>query len=66
MALRDQHAATRLNGLRPGLTGERAAGIIWTVSAQANYDSLVRARAWTHQEYRDWLADTLIAHLLPA
>lgn len=79
MALRDQHATTRLNGLRrfaallaergglrPGLTVERAADIIWTVCAQANYDSLVRARAWTHQDYQAWLTVTLAAHLLPA
>ncbi|MBA3339913.1 MAG: TetR/AcrR family transcriptional regulator [Geodermatophilaceae bacterium] len=78
-ALRDQHAEFRLNGLRrfaallaergglrPGLTVDRAADIIWTVCAQANYDSLVTARGWTHDEYRDWLTDTLATHLLPA
>ena len=78
-ALRDQQAEFRLNGLRrfaallaergalrPGLTVDRAADIIWTVCAQANYESLVRARGWSHDEYRDWLTDTLAAHLLPA
>lgn len=77
-ALRDQHAQTRLNGLRrfaallaergalrPGVTVDRAADIIWTVCAQANYDSLVTARGWTHEAYRDWLTETLAAHLLP-
>lgn len=75
--LRDRHAAQRLDGLRrfaallaergalrPGLDVERAADILWTVCAQANYDSLVTARGWTPEEYRDWLADTLIAALL--
>lgn len=78
LALRDQNAETRLHGLRrfaalldergslrPGLTVDRAADIIWTVCAQANYDSLVRTRGWTHEEYQAWLADTLVAHLLP-
>jgi len=76
-ALRDQHAEFRLTGLRrfaallaergglrPGLTVDRATDIIWTVCAQANYDSLVRARGWSHDEYRAWLTDTLTAHLL--
>lgn len=49
--------------LRPDLPADRAADIIWTVCAQANYDSLVTARGWTHDEYRDWLTDAL-AHAL--
>lgn len=76
--LRERHAAQRLNGLRrfaallaergalrPGLSVDRAADIIWTVCAQANYDSLVTARGWTPVEYRDWLAETLAGSLLP-
>jgi hypothetical protein len=75
--LRERHATQRLDGLRrfaallaesgalrPGLTVERAADIIWTVCAQANYDSLVTARGWTPAEYRDWLAETLASSLL--
>jgi len=50
--------------LRPGLSADRAADIIWTVCAQANYDSLVTARGWTPAEYRDWLAETLANGLL--
>lgn len=77
VALRDQHAAQRLAGLRrfaallaergalrPELSAERAADILWTVCASANYDSLVGARGWTDEEYRDWLAETLSACLL--
>lgn len=37
---------------------------VWTVCAQANYDSLVTARGWTPAEYRDWLAETLAGSLL--
>ncbi len=76
--LRSQHAAQRLTGLRrfagllaergalrPGLSAGRAADILWALCAQANYDSLVTERGWTHQQYRDWLADALAAALLP-
>jgi AcrR family transcriptional regulator len=75
--MRDRHSAQRLDGLRsfatllaergalrPGLSVDRAADIIWTVCAQANYDSLVTARGWTPAEYRDWLAETLADSLL--
>jgi AcrR family transcriptional regulator len=51
--------------LRPDLTAERAAHLIATVCAQANYDSLVTTLGWTHDEYRDWLGRVLIASLLP-
>lgn len=77
VALREQHAAQRLDGLRRfaallaergelrrGLGADRAADILWTVCAQATYDSLVTARGWTAEEYRDWLADTLAHSLL--
>jgi AcrR family transcriptional regulator len=50
--------------LRDGMSVERAADILWTVCAQANYDSLVRARGWSEDDYRTWLADTLTAALL--
>lgn len=76
--LRQQHADQRLTGLRrfadllatrgalrPELTAELAADIIWTLCAQANYDSLVTSRGWTHEQYRDWLTDMLAAALLP-
>lgn len=76
--LRERHAAQRLTGLgrfaqllaergalRPGLTIDRAADILWTVCAQANYESLVTHRDWTPQEYQDWIADTLAHALLP-
>jgi AcrR family transcriptional regulator len=77
MALRKQHAAQRLNGLRrfaallaergalhPGMSVDRAADLIWTICAQANYDALVTSRGWSHQDYREWLADTLSHALL--
>jgi AcrR family transcriptional regulator len=76
-ALRDRHARQRRTGMRalaglladrgalnPGLSVDRAADILWTLCAQANYDALVTGCGWTHTEYRDWLAETLARALL--
>ena len=57
-------ALAATGALRPGLNAERAGDLIWTICAQANYDALVTALGWSHQEYRDWLSDTLAASLL--
>ena len=75
--LQAEHAEQRLQGmlrfagrlteqgrLRPGLSRQRAADIIWTLCAQANFDALVGERGWTHREYEEWLADQLAAALL--
>jgi AcrR family transcriptional regulator len=55
--------------LRPGLTAERAADVIWTLCAQATFDALVGERGWTPREYEAWLAellaDALLARELP-
>jgi len=51
--------------LRADLSADRAADVVWTLCAQANYDALVGHRGWDPREYRDWLGDTLIAALLP-
>jgi len=51
--------------LRPGLTVERAADIIWTLQAPDVYTALVAKRGWLPEEYRDWLAETLASALLP-
>lgn len=50
--------------LRPGLTAERAADLLWTVCAQANYDALVLDRGWSAEDYRAWLTETLQHALL--
>ncbi|NEK60470.1 TetR/AcrR family transcriptional regulator [Geodermatophilus sabuli] len=76
-ALQDRLTAQRLDGLRrfaqllhdrgalrSGLPADRAADLLWTICAQANYDSLVTRRGWTADEYRTWLGDTLISSLL--
>ena len=48
-----------------GLTAERAGEIVYTMCGQANYEALVTQCGWTRQEYQGWLADTLVAALLP-
>ena len=76
--LRDELAEQRLHGLRdfanllaergalkPGLTVDKARDLIWTLCAQGNYDALVTARGWSHEDYREWLAEALAAALLP-
>jgi hypothetical protein len=77
VALQDRLTAQRLEGLRrfaqllhdrgalrSGLSADRAADLLWTICAQANYDSLVTRRRWTADEYQAWLGDTLISSLL--
>lgn len=75
--LRQRYATRRLEGmrqlaamlaeqgaLRAGLSPQRAADLLVTVCARANYDSLVTERGWTPEEYRDWVADMLVRTLL--
>ena len=77
--LRDRIAAERRHGLRNGLgrmleqrgvlrdgvTAERAGDIVYAVCGQANYVALVGDCGWTEDAYESWLAETLIAALLP-
>src|SRR3954451_2494145 len=77
--LREQIVAERRHGLRAGLgkllhdrgalrsglTAERAGDIVFTVCGQANYEALVNECGWSDREYQDWLAETLVACLLP-
>ncbi|TDD97540.1 TetR/AcrR family transcriptional regulator [Jiangella asiatica] len=51
--------------LRPDVSTDRAADIIWTVCAQSTYDALVLTCGWSHEEYERWIGDTLIHALLP-
>ena len=75
--LREGYAERRLAGMRQlssqladrgalsaALSPERAADILVTVCARANYDSLVTERGWQPTDYRAWLADTLVRTLL--
>jgi AcrR family transcriptional regulator len=51
--------------LRPDLSSRRAADIIWALANEQTYLALVHDRRWSTQDYEDWLADQLIAALLP-
>ena len=50
--------------LRRDLPVDRARDVVWTLCAQANFDALVTTRGWSHDEYRDWLAELLASALL--
>lgn len=51
--------------MRPGLSARRAADIIWTLANERTYLALVRDRRWSTHDYEQWLADQLIAALVP-
>jgi AcrR family transcriptional regulator len=51
--------------LRPDLPSRRAADIMWALANEQTYLALVRDRRWSTHDYEGWLADQLIAALLP-
>lgn len=52
--------------LRAGLSAAEAADVVWTMSSAEVHHLLTVDRGWTTERYEQWLADTLIALLLPA
>ena len=50
--------------LRAGVEVERAADVLWALTSLAVYDLLTGLRAWSDEQYRDWLADALGTLLL--
>ena len=50
--------------LRPGLTVDRAADIVWTLNSTDVYLLLTDGRGWTPEEYERWLGDTWVTLLL--
>jgi AcrR family transcriptional regulator len=57
----DLHAS---NALRPGLTAERAAAVVWALNHPELYRLLVVERGWTPDEHEEFLVDLLCSHLL--
>lgn len=51
--------------LRPGLTVEAAGRTIWVLASPETRQMLEAHGGWSAGDYRKWLADTLIAALLP-
>jgi hypothetical protein len=55
----------RRGDLREGVSAEHAAELLWTYTAPELYELLVRKRGWTPQRFGDFVANALIAALLP-
>jgi TetR/AcrR family transcriptional regulator, regulator of autoinduction and epiphytic fitness len=55
----------RRKQLKPGMTARKAADVIWTIASERTYLALVRDRAWTANSYERWVAEQLVAALLP-
>jgi hypothetical protein len=62
-----RNARTLADGghLRAGITAEHAGEIMWTYSSPELYELLVIGRRWPPQEYGTFIADAMIAALLP-
>jgi AcrR family transcriptional regulator len=61
------NARTLLKGrhLRSGITLEAAADVLWTYSSPELYELLVIRRGWSIERYGRFIADSMIAALLP-
>jgi AcrR family transcriptional regulator len=51
--------------LRPNISTEQAADIMWTYSSPELYDLLVLQRGWSPQRFGRFVAEAMIAALLP-
>lgn len=52
------------NALRPGLTAERAADIMYAITTYDVFRSLIEDRGWTGADAEVWVAETLVQALL--
>ena len=61
------NARTLLNGghLRAGITLDAATDVLWTYSSPQLYELLVIRRGWSVERYGRFIADSMIAALLP-
>lgn len=53
-----------VGALRPELTPERAADVLWLLNSPAVYAQLVRRAGWSPDEYEAWLGDAMVRELL--
>ncbi|MEO3859150.1 helix-turn-helix domain-containing protein [Acrocarpospora sp. B8E8] len=58
-----RHIADKF-GLKPGLSPEEAADILWTFTAPDLVNRLVRRRGWSVDRWEAWLAETMADTLL--
>jgi AcrR family transcriptional regulator len=54
----------RKNALRPGVSVDRAADILWTLNHPNTWQLLVGERGWTPEEYERWSGDAACTQLL--
>jgi AcrR family transcriptional regulator len=57
-------ALKRRKALKPGLSVDRAADVLWTLNHPSVYFLLLAGRGWTEDQYERWLGDITIAELL--
>jgi AcrR family transcriptional regulator len=55
---------SQLGALRPGLSTEAAASVVWSLAQFSSYRFLIDERGWSAGRYRRWLDETLAAALL--
>jgi AcrR family transcriptional regulator len=60
------HSLAARGALRPDITEEQAADLLWTMSASEWYRMLVVERGWTAQQYEAWQVASLSSVLLPS
>jgi AcrR family transcriptional regulator len=58
-------ALVRNGPLRAGLSDSEAADVVWTLTSAEVHRLLTVDRSWTGDRYEAWLADSLVALLLP-
>ena len=51
--------------LRPGVSLEEARDVLWTYNSVELFDLLVLQRGWDPDKYGRWIAEAMIAALLP-
>jgi AcrR family transcriptional regulator len=51
--------------LRPGISTNEARDVLWTYNSAELFELLVLERAWSPKRYGKWIANALIAALLP-
>jgi hypothetical protein len=56
----------RRGELKPGMSAREASDVIWTLASERTYLALVRDRGWKAERYERWVAEQLVAGLLPS
>jgi hypothetical protein len=62
----DARGLLKAGHLRPDITADQAADILWAYSSPELYELLVIRRGWPAERHGQFVAEALIAALLPA